>query len=103
MDYIQLSGTVHRLFPSEKDANGYTVLKVMLSNLVASGATNAKVDTNALLMIRILNEFVIPPFTPGHPITIKGVYVQMGPEELSIIHSTHAPLGFIRYDGQIYR
>lgn len=104
-DYIQMSGTVQSVLTPDRDAEGLLIQRVILINLSPSGSSDSRpiIDSKALLMVRIINAHSSIPFAPGHPITVKGKYVRQSPNELSIVHSTHAPLGFIRYDGKIYR
>lgn len=105
-DYIQMSGTVAQILSPETDSENSLVQRVMLTNLNATGSAHGAdiiTDPTALLMVRILNVEHQIPFNVGEPITIKGKYVRRAPQELGLIHSTHAPSGFIRYKGRIYR
>ena len=100
---LELSGTITTVYPVEHDGRlNQLVQKVILDNCqVTSGITT--VPLRLLLIVKVPDADAPIPFKVNHSLTAKGLFKRMPSDFLSYLHTVHAPSGYLRYDGKIYR
>ena len=99
---VEVSATIRTVYPIESDFKGDNVQKLLLSN--ASTATRgAQVNPQMVLVVRTDPSITIH-FAAGDPIVARGRYDPgAGIGQLPTLQYAHAPTGFIRYNGQVFR
>lgn len=95
---VELYGTIRTVYPLEYTEEG-TLQKVLLNNI---STTNRAVSLppQVLLEIKLLTNNAIP-FRIGDPITVRGTIDRTVVPP--IVRNAHHPVGYIRYNGKIYR
>jgi hypothetical protein len=101
---IELSGTISNIMPYEIDVRGQNVQRILLNNVNTSHPNpNVQINPTVLVIVRTIPTVTIP-FAIGEPITCKGKYEAASPySRLPTLTYVHAPNGFVRYHGTIYR
>lgn len=100
---IELTGTITTVYPVEHDGrSGQFIQKLILDNAIAV-QTVETIPMKLLIVIKVHDAESPIPFLVNHPITVKGFFRRLPQDFLSFVHRVHAPSGFIRYDGKVYR
>lgn len=99
---IQISGTITIVYPIEKDNVGSLVQKIMLNN-VSSISHTVQVDPQIIVVVKVSDISSPIPFRINDPITVKGIFDRQTSDFLSIVYNTHYPIGYVRYNGKIYK
>jgi hypothetical protein len=100
---LELSGTITTIYPIEHDRRtDQYIQKLIIDNAqVTHGITT--VPLRVLIIIKVTDTESPIPFQLNHPITAKGFFRRESSDFLSFLHMVHAPSGYIRYNGKIYR
>ena len=99
---IEATGTIATIYPVEHDGSSQWVMKLILENVHVLNNI-AGMDASVLAIVSMNAAFPPIPFELNSPITVKGILSHRKPGQLSVLHTLHAPVGFIRYRGKIYR
>ena len=101
-DIFEITGTIITVYPTEVDKNGNFLQKVILAN--ANGInTNIIIGSRVLVLVKFQQYDDLIEFKVNDPITVKGHFVKGNNNFLDTIHTVHAPTGYLRYNGKIYR
>lgn len=101
-ELIEITGTITDVLPLQLDGKGFIVHDVILDN-VTSIRNNTLIRSRVHLIARVLQTEGAIDFKVNNPITVRGVFLPGNQDTLDTIHMAHAPNGFIRYSGKIYR
>lgn len=100
---VQVTGTIESVFPCTQDfTHNHVIQQIVLQNVMAVNNT-INLPARILLMVRMLNTNDPIPFTVNYPITVKGLFTRRHNDFISYITHCHAPTGFIRYNGKVYK
>ncbi len=97
-EIIEVYGVIATIFPVDMDNSQ----KIIIDN---AAVLNSIVQVEPRILLIVKQPFFDNiDFKVGLPITAKGVFSRRKSADfLSILHTAHAPIGFIRYDGKVYR
>ena len=100
---LTMSGTIESVFAPELDiVLNHQVQNVVVNNVMTTNRST-NVPNHILFTLRVLQTDIPIDFSIGKPITIKGMLHRRSADFISVVTHTHAPTGFIRYDGKIYQ
>jgi len=99
---IEVSGTVMVVYPIEFDSIGNGVQKLIINN-VSCNTHTIQTESKLLLVVKVADTRNPLVFTLTDPITVRGYYFKRTFDFLSVIHTVHAPIGFVRYKGKVYQ
>lgn len=100
---VQIIGTVTSVYPPVPSDDGTATFtqKLIVSNVTAAANTRRHVDSRVVVSVKTSQEPI--DFKEGTPISIRGIYEKpVTTDYMPLMHSVHAPLGWIRYNGRIY-
>jgi hypothetical protein len=115
-DWVVVSGRIAEMNPEDQDEEGvlHQIITVAVDEVLADEKRSG-VSVGEIVLIAIRygdpSGFAHPVagLAEGEAITICGVYVpaeeayeQPGGEQMSVIHFTHRPMGWVEYRGQRY-
>ena len=100
---VEVTGTIVAVDSLQFDpsVNQY-IQKVILTNANAVNHV-ITIPDRVLIMVRLTSNIDPIPFHVNDPITVKGFFKRSPTGFLSYMHKTHAPSGYIRYNGKVYR
>lgn len=99
---VEISGTIAQVLPMEVDMRGDFVQRLILNNVTTISRV-VQVNSRVILLVRT-DPMVTIPFQINDPISVRGRYEPaLGVTNLPVISFAHAPTGFIRYNGKVYR
>ena len=97
---IQVIGTIVVVQPPSVDIHGSQyVQKIIISNTMA---VNNVINVPDRILVITKSTGVIP-FKVNDPITVMGFFSRQFSGELSYMYGVHAPQGYLRYSGRIFR
>ncbi|WP_428536479.1 hypothetical protein [Rhodopila sp.] len=105
-----VEATVSRLFPDRASHDGAEHQHLWIDDLQALD-DGADYSGNVFVAIRVTDGGIGTdiPFEVGKPVELQGLFIpadQAEPgqdnEGLPVLHFTHRPMGFVRYDGEQY-
>ena len=97
-----VTATISKVYQIEPETGGRWVQKLILDNVISVN-TVENVESRVVCIVKLASIDDEIPFKTGHPITVKGSYKRPTTDFLATINNCHRPLGFIRYDGKVYR
>lgn len=97
---IEVVGTIMTVEPFVYDTASHLYIhRLILENcMVVNNVIN--VPSRILIMIRSTDAI---SFKVNDPITVKGFFKRQKEDSLSYMYSVHAPQGYIRYSGRVFR
>lgn len=99
---IDVSGTIQMIMPIETDMYLNKSQRIIIVNATTTNR-NVQVQPTVVVLMKTDPSIVIP-FKTGDPITIRGTYLPpSSPNQLATMSNAHAPTGFVRYSGRVYR
>jgi hypothetical protein len=100
---VEVSGTITTVYPMEHDGrrNQY-IQKIIVDNAQVTHGI-VQVPLRLLFVVKVPDVENPIPFQVNHTITAKGFFRRRSSDFLSFLHTIHAPSGYIRYDGKVYR
>lgn len=101
-EIYEVTGTISIVYPVEIDQYAHMVQKIVIDNAVALNS-NTTVGPRVLLIVKVSEFEDVIDFTVGSAITAKGSLNRGNANFLDTLHTIHAPTGYIRYKGKIYR
>jgi hypothetical protein len=102
-NYIEIYATIASVMPAERDFKGDYTQRLLLTNVTTRNRT---IQVNAQVILYVRFDASMPiTFSVGNPITAMGIY---NPAAGNISHLpsmtfAHAPTGYVRYAGKIFR
>jgi len=98
---VEITGTITTIEPPSIGASDVFHQRLLLENAQPVNVAVA-LPRKLLLTVQYPIGSTIP-FQLGTPITAKGFFRQSSADSLSYMYNLHAPAGYIRYNGKIYR
>lgn len=98
---IEIFATISAIYPVELSRFGTFEQKILVDNATTIN-TVLPVDSRILVVVRYSKKEDVISFEVNKPITVRGNYTSAS-TAIKMIHHTHAPLGYIRYSGKVYR
>ena|SRR6478609_3376062 len=97
---IEIIGTIFTVDTSEYDVSSNLYNQRIIIENAMSVNTVETPPSRVLISVKSISPI---NFKVNDPITIKGAFHRMPPDQLSYMYNTRAPQGYLRYNGQILR
>jgi hypothetical protein len=101
MSVFQVTGTIVQVYAPVR-VGGVILQQLVLEN-VTGNRNNTGIPSRVLVLVNLEGSAAPIDFRVNEPITVKGTFVQATRDALATIHTTHAPVGYVRYNGMVYR
>lgn len=104
---VEISGTIDQIYPPTVDNiydNGNLIVNYYQRIVVVNVTTtthNVQVFPRCVIVFKLSNYNVV--FNVGDPVTARGIYTSQSSEFLPTLNYAHEPIGFVRYNGKVYR
>ena len=99
---VLITGTIETVYPVEVTSLGLLQQNVVLVNVMPV-SNSINLPKRILLVTKVSAADNPVPYRSGLPISLKGNFHRRPNDFLSYITDTHDPIGYIRYDGRIYK